>query len=63
MDLSAVGFFDEENFLYLGVEILTYNEGYNSGGFTFFEYYRTSDGSIYTQPSIYKAIFPNENRT
>lgn len=39
--------------MYFSAEILVYNRGYNLGGLGWFEYYKKSDGKLFTFPSSY----------
>ncbi len=57
-DIADSGFFEKLNFLYSAVEILTYNEGYQFGGFTTFEAWQPANGIPVMIPTRYQSIFP-----
>ena len=57
-DIIDSGFLMEETFMYLSIEMLTYNPTYKNGGVTRCEYVKKNDGVLYTYPAKYFSIFP-----
>lgn len=57
-DIIDAGFWDAATFLYMSCEIFTYNKGYMDAGMTIFEFWKRMDGTLYTNPSNYLTVFP-----
>jgi len=52
-DIFDSEFLNPKKFMYIAVEILSFNQGYQFGGFTKFEAFKTNDGNLFPLPSRY----------
>jgi len=53
LDIFDSEFLNPKKFMYIAVEILSFNQGYQFGGFTKFEAFKTNDGNLFPLPSRY----------
>eukprot|EP00347_Sterkiella_histriomuscorum_P016539 403352808 len=57
-DMKNAGWFEDDNMLYFGVEIMTYNINYKHAGFYIFQHVRDITGFLNTEPGRFYTIYP-----
>ena len=56
--MNNAGWFDNQNLLYFGASLMTFNVNYQHAGFYEFYHYRDITGTLVTQSGRFYTIYP-----